>query len=149
MRQLRRAQSSLLRRRKKRTAVVTGAANDESMLFRPPTTMMMQLSPLYGVPSYTDEHANPRNFTVEKLLHALKYLRCRNLSAEEEVFIRHQHDCEMMRLERPWARLRLMLMVDFPIRYNHSRAYGRDCCCYVIAAPEKAPRSDISPQGPM
>jgi hypothetical protein len=63
--------------------------------------MMMQLSPLYGVPSYTDEHANPRNFTVEKLLHALEYLRCRNLSAEEEVFIRHQHDCEMMRLERP------------------------------------------------
>src|ERR1044072_371796 len=36
-----------------------GAANDESMLFRPPTTMIMQLSPLSGVPSYTDEHANP------------------------------------------------------------------------------------------
>jgi len=43
--------------------------------------MMMQLSPLSGVPSYTDEHANPRNFTVAKLLHALEYLRCRNLSA--------------------------------------------------------------------
>lgn len=88
MRLLRRVQSSLLRRRKKRTAVVTEAANDESMLFRPPTTMIMQLSPLSGVPSYTDEHANPRNFTVAKLLHAL--LRCCNLSAEEEVFIRHQ-----------------------------------------------------------
>ena len=45
--------------------------------------------------------------------------------------------------------LRLMLMVDFPIRCNRSRAYGRDCCCCVIAAPEKDPRSDISPQGPI
>ncbi|KAK2350257.1 hypothetical protein QL285_097520 [Trifolium repens] len=44
------------------------------MLFRPPTTMIMQLSPLSGVPSYTDEHANPRNFTVAKLQHALLLL---------------------------------------------------------------------------
>lgn len=91
----------LLRRRKKRTAVVTGAANDESMLFRPPTTMIMQLSPLSSVPSYTDEHANPRNFTVAKLLHTLEYLRCCNLSAEEEAAHRHQHDCEMMRMAAP------------------------------------------------
>lgn len=101
MRLLRKVQSSLLQRRKKRTAVVTGAANDESMLFRPPTTMIMQLSPLSGVPSYTDEHANPRNFTVAKLLHALEYLRCCNLSAEEEAAHRHQHDCEMMRMAAP------------------------------------------------
>lgn len=45
--------------------------------------------------------------------------------------------------------LRLMLMVDFPIRCNRCRAYGRDCCCCVIEAPEKHPRSDISPQGPI
>lgn len=46
--------------------------------------------------------------------------------------------------------LRLMLMVDFPIRCNRSRAYGRDSCSCVIAAPEKhPPRSDISPQGPI
>lgn len=42
----------------------------------------------------------------------------------------------------------LRLMVDFPIRCNRSRAYGGYCCCCVIAAPEKHPRSDISPQGP-
>lgn len=101
MRLLRRVQSSLFRRGKKRTAVVTGAANEESMLFRPPTTMIMQLPPLSGVPSYTDEHANPRNFTVAKLLHALEYLRCCNLSAEEEAAHRHQHDCEMMRMAAP------------------------------------------------
>jgi hypothetical protein len=50
----------------------------------------------------------------------------------------------------PSGSLRLMLMVDFPIRCNRSRAYGRDSCCCVIAAPEKhTPRSDISPQGPI
>ena len=50
----------------------------------------------------------------------------------------------------PSGSLRLMLMVDFPIRCNRSRAYGRDSCCCVIAAPEKhPPRSDISPQGPI
>lgn len=61
----------------------------------------MQLPPLSGVPSYTDEHANPRNFTVAKLLHALEYLRCCNLSAEEEAAHRHQHDCEMIRMAAP------------------------------------------------
>lgn len=59
------------------------------------------MQPLSGVPSYTDEHANPRNFTVAKLLHALEYLRCCNLSAEEEAAHRHQHDCEMMRMAAP------------------------------------------------
>lgn len=53
------------------------------------------------MPSYTDEHANPRNLTVAKLLHALEYLRCCNLSAEEEAAHRHQHDCEMMRMAAP------------------------------------------------
>ena len=33
----------------------------------------------------------------------------------------------------PSGSLRLMLMVDFPIRCNRSRAYGRDSCCCVIA----------------
>ena len=63
-----------------------GAANDESMLFRPPTTMIMQLSPLSGVPSYTDEHANPRNFTVAKLLHALLLLAYSSLTRLEIAF---------------------------------------------------------------
>jgi len=102
MRLLRRVQSSLLRRIKKRTAVVTGAANDESMLFRPPTTMIMQLPPLSGVPSYTDEHANPRNFTVAKLLHALEYTSAAaTCPCEEEAAHRYQHDCEMMRMAAP------------------------------------------------
>lgn len=52
-------------------------------------------------------------------------------------------------LQATLGELRLMLMVDFPIRCNRSRAHGRDCCCCVIAAPEKDPRSDISPQGPL
>jgi hypothetical protein len=63
--------------------------------------MIMQLPPLSGMPSYTEEHANPRNFTVAKLLHALEYLRCCNLSTEEEAAHRHQHDCEMMRMAAP------------------------------------------------
>lgn len=44
------------------------------MLFQPPITMIMQLPPNSGVRSYTDEHANSRNFTVAKLLQAHDHL---------------------------------------------------------------------------